>query len=540
MTKIKALFIPLLLIQLVAFGQVKLSKDFEVTVGTPYKVVDAGSKNYFSDDQGHTISVKTAGETVTIQRYDVATMKELSRKLYEDFPPYNKHQKTLKLGNKLFYIFSSFNKKEKKEDLYAREINMTDGTFAAPKLLFSTADEVTVSSYDEQTGATLFNLLPIRFEVHKSFDNSKLLVRYRLRPAERDDSKNYDVLGFFVFNATMEKLWGGEVKMPYTEKEMNNLTYGVTKDGNAFMLAYLTEGKRIELLNITNDLKVKTNKLNIPGDILFQELKLREGSDGNLNCIGYYANGLDYKFTFGGGNLSFNTNGIMAFKIDQNGKVLENFNFEFPIDLINQYESKREINKNEKREDKGKAGIRDIKLVDLSLNQDGSTTVIGEQQYIVTTRSMVGMSAGQQKNTYYFGDIIAAKFDKSGKLLWMKKLPKTQVGYAGKGGMSIKYMKGVGSNYILYLDNIKNADISLDEVPKQHSDGAGGFLTAYKIDDNTGSVEKHSIFDITDIKGTEAFQFKTSRIFDVMDKVFMLEVYIKGKEDTMIKMKLAK
>ncbi len=542
MTTKHFLFCFLLFIQLAAFGQVKLSKDFLVSVGKPYKVVDAKSKEYFSDGKGFTVSVKTDGEVVTLQRYEIANMKEVNRKEYEDFPDAMKLQKVLKMGDRLFYIFSSFNKKEKKEDIYSREVNMADATFQPAKLLFSTASEVAVSSYGEIASMSWVPMgMPIRFEVYKSFDNSKLLIRYRLKPEERDDSKNYDVIGFYVFDAKLDKLWGGEVKMPYTEKVMNNLAYGVTKDGNAFMLAYINSSKRIELLNITKDLKVKANKTDVNGELMFQELKLRETVDGNLACIGYYANGIDYKFSFGGGNLSFNTNGILVFKIDQNGKLLENYNFEFPIDLINQYESKRDIGKNEKREDKGKAGIRDIKLIDLSLNDDGTVIVVGEQQYIVTSGGMMGVGMGtSQKNTYYYGDVIATKFDKTGKLIWMKKLPKTQLGYAGKGGMSIKYMKGKTSSYVLYLDNVKNANISMDEVPKEHVDQRGGYLTAYKLDDATGAIEKHSIFDITDIKGTEAYQFRTSRIFDAFDKVFMLEVYIKGKEDTMIMMELTK
>jgi hypothetical protein len=141
----------------------------------------------------------------------------------------------------------------------------------------------------------------------------------------------------------------------------------------------------------------------------------------------------------------------------------------------------------------------------------------------------------------------------------MKKLPKTQSGVGGdassgmmigvggtatmppqKRGMSIRYIKGKDASYILFLDNVKNANLGINDVPERHKDGRGGFLTAYKLDDATGAIEKHSIFDITDIQGTEAFQFKTSRIFETGDKVFMLEIYIKGKEDTMIKMELKK
>lgn len=529
------LFLSLVLIQIITFGQVKLSKDFDVTVGTPYPVVDAASKDYFSDNKSYAIAVKTDGEKVTIQRYDFNAMKEVSKKVYEDFPPYNKIQKVLKLGDKLFYVFSSFNKKERKEDLYSREINMNDGTFATPKLLFSTASEVAVSSYAETAAMTMFGLgTPIRFEVHKSFDNSKLLIRYRLKPTERDDTKNYDVLGFYVFNANLEKQWGGEVKMPYTEKQMNNLAYGVSKDGKAFMLAYVNSSKQFELLNITSDLKIKPNKIDIDGKLAFQELKLQEAADGNLTCTGFYANGVDVMVNWTGtGVLSFNTNGILNFKIDQNGKVLEKNDLEFPIELINQYESKRVKDKNEKREAEGKAGINDLKLIDVVLDAEGNTIVVGEQQYMRKEYVMSGM-----KNVWYYGDMVATKFDKKGKVLWMKKLPKTQTGLQGKGSLSMRFIKGKTASYILYLDNVKNANLNLTEVPEKHQDGKGGYLTAYKVDDITGAIEKHSIFDITDIKGTEAFQFRTPRIFEAKDKTFLLEVYIKGKEDTMIKMAL--
>src|SRR5688572_188377 len=164
----------LLIIPLITFGQVKLSKDFKVTLGTPYPVVDAGNKEYFSDGKGGTIAVKTDDEKVTIQQYSTASMKETNKKVYEDFPPAHKVQKVIKIGDKIFYVFSSFNKKEKKEDVYSREINIGDGTFQAPKLLFSTAAEVAVSSYAELSGMSFFGLgAPIRFEVNKSFDNSK-------------------------------------------------------------------------------------------------------------------------------------------------------------------------------------------------------------------------------------------------------------------------------------------------------------------------------------------------------------------------------
>jgi hypothetical protein len=535
---LKHLIVLLLLIPMIAFGQVQLSKDFKVNVGNPYPVIDAGSKQYFSNGKGQTIAIKTTGEKVNILRYDISGMKEQSRNLYDDFPAYSKLQKILQLGDKLFYVYSVINKKEKTEDVFSREVNMTDGTFASPKLLFTTAAEVSVSSYAEPSSVSAFSMLgsAIKYEVHSSFDNSKILIRYRLKPIEKNDSKNYDVLGFYVFDSNLQKQWGGEVAMPYTEKQINNIAFGVTKDGKAFMLAYITESKRFELLTISNTLKVQTNKIDIDGGLAFQQLQLRESADGNITCIGFYANGIEVVVNWtGSAALTFNTNGILSFKIDQNGKVLENFKFEFPIELINQYESAKAKEKNEKREDAGKAGINDIKMINVTLDAAGNTYVLGEQQYVREE-----FVINNKKTVYYYADVIATKFDKAGKLIWMKKLPKTQYGYSGKGGLSVKYIKGTGAGYVLYLDNLKNADIQLSDIPEKHMDGKGGYLTAYKIDDATGAIEKHSICNILDINGTEAFQFKTSRIFEAADKVFMLEIYIKGKEDTMVKMELTK
>ncbi|MFT5919387.1 MAG: hypothetical protein ACI9FU_001195, partial [Granulosicoccus sp.] len=84
----------------------------------------------------------------------------------------------------------------------------------------------------------------------------------------------------------------------------------------------------------------------------------------------------------------------------------------------------------------------------------------------------------------------------------------------------------------------KNAKLTVGRAPVPHKDGKGGYLTTYKVNDATGDIEKHNILNVLNIKGIEAFQFATSRIFDVDDTTFMLETYIKGKKDAMVKMEL--
>ena len=62
-----------------------------------------------------------------------------------------------------------------------------------------------------------------------------------------------------------------------------------------------------------------------------------------------------------------------------------------------------------------------------------------------------------------------------------------------------------------------------------------------QVEDATGNYSKHILFDIDNIiNGKAAHQFATSRIFDVTSKTFLIETYMQGKEDTMIKIQLKK
>ena len=523
----------LLLMPFFLFAQPKLSKDFTVTTATPFAVVDAGSKEYFSDGT-HVISVKTRGQKLTVQKFSIDDMKEVKREVYEEWPPYLKVQSVMKMKGKIHYIYTSYDKKGKFHTIYTREINTDDLSLGAQKLLFKSKKKIISSGGTRSAGFMGISIGGSLVKVFKSFDESTILLSYRNAPITRDDAVNFDVLGFYVFDSNLEKQWGGNIKMPYTEKVMNNLAYGIDKDGNAYMLAYITKSKRFELFSINSSEKLTTHELDVEGSLFFSKMELYENAAGNLVVAGLYSNGLDFKMGWGGGSsFSYNVNGIIQYTMTKQGKILSTYDMEFPIKLINQYKSARAQKSNQRRESKGKLGISDLKMQKIVTNSDGSTIFLAEQHY--TKRVRTGKS---YTTYYYFRDMVITKIDKKGTVLWQKKVPKTQMGKAGKGGMGVAYINGKDSHYLLFLDNAKNANLSLSKVPAQHQDGRGGFLTAYKIDDATGEVERHSIFDVRDVKGTEAFQFKTTRIFEVKDNVFIVEVYIKGKKDTMIKMVL--
>ena len=55
---------------------------------------------------------------MTVQKFDITSMKEVARNEYTDFPDYMKPQKIMQVGDKIFYVYCAINKKEKNESQY--------------------------------------------------------------------------------------------------------------------------------------------------------------------------------------------------------------------------------------------------------------------------------------------------------------------------------------------------------------------------------------------------------------------------------------
>jgi hypothetical protein len=134
--------------------------------------------------------------------------------------------------------------------------------------------------------------------------------------------------------------------------------------------------------------------------------------------------------------------------------------------------------------------------------------------------------------------LLVSKINPDGKVTWMKKIPKNQKGMFELGGLSHAYFNANNNHYFVFLDNIKNIDLSLDKAPAQHLDGQGGYLTAVKIADSNGTLTKESVLNAREVEDFEIFQFATNRVFKTSEDSFMFEVYKKKKEDVMIKVNL--
>ncbi|CAA6829260.1 MAG: Unknown protein [uncultured Aureispira sp.] len=504
-------------------------KSFDYKVSTPYKVIDAYHKYYFSDvEKEKMISVKIDRKFVYIQTFDANTLKEIKLEKFNDFPKKYSLSEIKKIQDKIYFFYTTWDKRAKIQQLFAREINFDKCSFVGPaKKIFELNERV-------------------YFSYLYAHSQDKILIQCRKKPEKVRDAINYDKIGLYIFDENLNQLVGNEVEMPYTEKQMDNIDYHVDREGNPYLLAkvradgsnkdFLGKGKNktvnyhLELIKINvKNKNIKITKIKLD-EYQIASIWLYEGRDKSILCAGFY-NKEDKS--------SKNADGVFLFKVNEDGLITDKKFYEIPVEILNQYEKKITQKKNNKKDKKDNAEFSSLVIRKLIVQSDNSILLVGEQYFVVQHTYTDSNGNTQTRSSYHYYDLLVTKIDAEGALAWMRKLPKRQVGSIGKGGMGVKHMSIDGNHYFVYLDNVKNMELTLNQRPTVHSDGRGGFLTAYRLNNETGNVEKVSIFNTLDIKEKyKLYDFQTKRMLPVSKNEFIVEFYKKQKEDVLVKIKI--
>ncbi len=533
MKKISLLLLSVFVLS-VANSQVKKSDEFDFSISDPYQVVD-GQKIYFSKG-GEVLAIKIVRGGYVFQKFSGAKLNESKRQKDEIIPDGFLLEGFKEFNGRFFMFYSIYDRPNVTEQLFVREIDFDNANFKdLGKMLFNVKGKVTGAF--TSTGFGFGFKVTDKFDFYTTFDESKLIIQYRRAPEEKRDALNKDIIGMHVYDGDMVELWSDDVTMPYTEKKMNNIGYTVDKKGNGYILAevYKDETTRrvdkegnanydLELIRIDGeDREISTSKINLKDKFII-DLGFFEGKNDEIVIAGYF--GKDYRA---------GTDGVFMFKLDENGAVSDEVSYEVPVDVMSMYMSERAQEKMQKKDDKGNVSMPNMVLREIVFSNDGSLTIIGEKYYVV---SHYNSKTGQWTYTYHYQEILMTRVNGNGELAWMKKLPKRQSGGAGRGGMSYFLMNGKDSQYVLFLDNVKNMEIGINDYPAGHSDGRGGYLTGFKVDDATGDLTKISIFNTADVNEMSLYQFNTGRIVELSDNEFAVEFYKKKKEDVMVKVTL--
>ena len=481
---------------------------------------------------------------LTVQNFNGTSLTQTSVNTYKDFPKGSVFEDVIEVNDYIYILFSAWDKPNETEQLFVRKINKTNGQLEGnSELLIFTNQKITGGDGD-------------KFKITLSFDKSKILIHYRLKPDNKRDKFNKDVIGLYVFTEKLAQIWSKEVEMPYTEAKMENIDYAIDKGDNVFILAEVLRDSDIENKfrgrNTNFDYELITvqptgisanTKITLDGKLVNQ-IRFFEGKNNSLFAAGTYSN-----------NEGSFTDGIFYSSITKSGDQIDFKSFEIPTDIIKQFTSEKTQKKIDKSEEAGKnIGIENFVLRQI-LFEDDNIIFAGEKYYY----NIHVDKEGNETYYYYSEEMLIAKVDSEGKLLFIKKLPKKQMARSANppsrynllgmnmfskvfdgGSLGYRLIKSSENYYLLFLDNVKNLELDPNKAPEIHQNGKGGFLTSYQINKESGEVKKLSILDTRDAQGYELHQFAPTRIVDLGNDEFVLECYIKQKQDILVKIKILK
>ena len=468
--------------------------------------------SFFGNQKDGIVNLSLKKEEIILVKFDSKTLEQTAEKIIE-LPEATKNFNSeivteFKNGN-YFWIHSDWDKESKIEALYYDKLDVSGAKLTANNTrLF----ETTRLTGDLTTTGLYQFKVDNKYKFNYDADGKKLLVSYRLWPEEKNDKLNYDKIGLQVFDDNMKKLWGGEFTMPYTEQIMDNSDFSIDGNGNAYMLAKVYDSEKrkekdketgmpayhYEVLKfVKGSNKIISATLSLD-DYFIHETSLVENLQHEMIIACTYSKKSNKKSESNG------TDGVFLATLDQNNKVVKfkNGYYEFPLADLQKFESARTKRKMEKKDD---YEAPNLVVRNIVIESDGSVMMILEEYYKVVYRTYDSRGQTRTTTTFYYEDIIAGKINAAGQFEWLRKIPKKQKGsttsysyainYNLPGTMGFKLVNDATGYYFLYLDNKKNMDITEDEVPKYHVDGAGGQVVVSKLDNAGVITNKELLFD---------------------------------------------
>ncbi|MFK5879196.1 MAG: hypothetical protein QM478_06835 [Flavobacteriaceae bacterium] len=544
----------------------KLSENFIVKTGEEYKETDGIFKQFYKY-KDYVVAINSQKKDLVIQKFDPISLKEIKR---VDLKSFMKKFKTnfelVQMDNKVIFFYEVWDRKEKIETLMAVNISLESLSVSEPYTVLTQKGIIAVDPFRNtqpksyKYASTIVigrNIFGSKYFFHKSRDDQKLLITYRMYPEKRKDTESYDNVSINIFNTDLTLDWKTMVKMPYTERRMDNVDDAIDNFGNYYLITKVfeddsynekkkTEKKanyHLELFKIKRESsEILKTKIEI-GDSFIGKIALYNNGIGDMILAGTCKNsnksGFESFYSSGIGQPT----GIFTVNLTDDGKIGNFKSYDFSVEMLNKNASRKEKKKTKKKAKKNekdeneKPSFEDLSINSIAINSDGSFLILGEQDYLEFSTHMSGGASGMSTSTttYYYRNMLAAKINADGSLAWIHKLAKHQSGVRGKSTMSYTHMFAGDSHYLLYLDNIKNLNLPDDEYPKHYRDRHEGYLTAYIINDKTGAIKKEAIFNVKDINGVEMEHFDTDKILSLSNSEILIEGFEGRSKDFLVK-----
>lgn len=465
------------------------------------------------------------GKSITLQLFNKSFGKLINQvevPLPEELKNYSIWKFT-KIKNKYFLLCHNYEKK--RATMLAYEFNTKTLSFAPNPVKLLDTDNIGNYSY-------------YKFDISK--DQTKVLIWFVGRHSKVNVSKYNENISFNTYDENLQKIYSGDIEMPYRDRDMNILDCKIDYKGDIYSLISVNEtnaadGENAADKNAKSNARFELLKVNQKqNDLGFIKIALEskyicqaqliENPDKDLVITGYYSNKpAEKKGFFAPDKLgSHSADGIYLYKavFDESNKlrdVITSYT-EFPLDMLISGESEKMKTKQLEKEAKGELEQNNLELREVIFNADGSMTIVGEE-YFYTESMYTANNKQYTEYTYFYKDILIVKTDKNGKMLWHQKIKKYQSGSRKK---SLSYSRcGINDNsYFIYANNTLDPELK-DKIPEGKLKGS--FLTIARLDAK-GNVTKDLLY-IDD----EDAELKP-RYFENIEKGILIERLSAGKK----------
>lgn len=300
------------------------------------------------------------------------------------------------------------------------------------------------------------------FEVIQSNDRNYFAVVWEI-PGKKDERDRY---GFQIYDADMNEINNGEYRLPFASDLSKIHGHYLSNSGDYFLsISEYKKGERnlvfqdnrefiaLHIYHLAKD-GLQDFTLDVD-DRRIVAMTLSTASTDSLTVTGIY-----------GAKDTPGVDGVFYQRIDlTKGETINEGFEEFDEDFVTQDWSQRDLDRSERRRDRGRGGepqLYNYRMREAHVLADGSIIGTMEQYYVQVSSSPSGQTGDFSNNYYYYyNDIIAYKISAAGVFEWVSKINKIQVS-TNDGGPYSSYESFVAdeSLHFIFNDHVSNYDAS--------------------------------------------------------------------------------
>ncbi|MFN4026093.1 MULTISPECIES: hypothetical protein [Flavobacterium] len=306
-------------------------------------------------------------------------------------------------GNNVNIIDFMYEKDQKAYICSAMSSNINDFNFTKKELFRLNSEEIkqfgffSSAGFDGDSGASMII----------NEDKSAFAITVDIK------DKNNETHRLFLFDKSLNKNIDHTFKRDIKDKKFIYENVDVSKDGKTIYIlgkVYTDEQKKkkeggryqYELTSITNSSQ-KTQVFDT--DEHFAASLKTIIFDDRLICIGFYSDKQDYRFK-----------GISYFELDP-------VSLDIKKEKFNPFTEQFIIDKYGKEKEKE---LKNLSFRKIIIAKNGDLIFNAEEFYLTSTYVMTGNGGGYWRTIYHYDDIVSARINPSGEIVWARNINKRQ------------------------------------------------------------------------------------------------------------------